>query len=114
MKRIFVLFALLSLMLTGCAGWHRVATYPTPRQSNVSEYDAYVRRRSGELTAGGKNSSDAYVIADNEARRLYGERTDGGSTQSAHLTWTNDNSRSVSLAELDQTVAGMKQGQSKR
>src|SRR6185369_2893511 len=104
------LFALLSLMLAGCASWHRVTTYPTPRQSNVSEYDGYVRRRSSELTAGGKTSGDAYLIADDEARRLYGERTDGGSTQSAHVTWTNDNSRSVSLAELDQTVAGMKQG----
>jgi hypothetical protein len=108
MKLVSISVAVGALSLAGCAGWHRLPTYPDTRQSNAIEYDAYVNRRSAELIAGGKNANDARVVAGDEANRRFGTRIDGGATQSAQVRWTNDTSKPVSLAELDQTVSGMK------
>jgi hypothetical protein len=108
MKPISAAIAFAALSLVGCAGWQRLPTYPDTRQSNAIEYDAYVNHRSAELIAGGKNANDARLIANDEANRRFGTRIEGGATQSATIHWTNDNGKPVSLAELDQTVAGMK------
>lgn len=105
------LIPLLVLALGGCASgpWHRLPNRPDTRLSNAAEYDAYVDRRTRELTAGGQTSGQASMIANHEATARFGERIDAGATNTAHVSWTNAKSgQDVPLADLDRTVDAMK------
>ncbi len=102
---------LATAMLAGCSTTHlrRVPPRFEQRLSNAEAYDAYVVRRTDELAVGGAMSRNkASAIADAEATRRFGPRTNADSAPSARWAWTTDHSHSLSLAELDATVDAMK------
>lgn len=104
-----LLLPLAALLVGGCANGHWFSERDV-RASNVIEYDSYVARRVEELAAGGKYTrAEAGQIAENEATRRYGARSDGaGSSHTTGYRWGGRQSRELSLAELDEALAGMK------